>query len=280
MYKKYSINEEFFKEINAKSAYVLGWIITDGCIQFVPKKRYSIRFELKDYDILETIKELIGSDAPIRKREDKNLNLLILNSKQLIKQLLALGITPAKTGKEKFIDCGEFNRDFIRGVLDGDGSVFILKKRITEQLVSYICSSNRKFLEDIGEILRQEINLIPKIYEEKPRGNSFYKLRYGAKESAALYYYLYYDNCDCLKRKRDVFEEGIKTNAGLGIAKCKECGCQIVRVSNRQKYCKECLKKIIKERDRKRNRIRNKKDIVISEFNPSTTTCGTPNKIG
>lgn len=257
MYKKYTLNEEFFKEKNANSAYVLGWIISDGCLQIIPKKKYTIRLELKDLNILENINRLLDSNAPIRERKDRGLYTLVINSKKLVRQLLDLGVVPAKTGREVFPDFGEYNRDLIRGIFEGYGSVMVLnKKNNNNQLNSYICSANRKLLEDIGEVIKNEIGATPKIYEETVREKPHYKLRYGAKESAAFYYYMYYENCEHLPRKKEIFEKGISDGSGLGIAECKVCGCRIVRTGSRQIYCKECLVDVIKDRERKRSRQR------------------------
>lgn len=253
MYKKYTVNEDFFniKRINEKSAYVLGWLMSDGCIQFIPNKKYCIRFDLKDYDILELIRDLLESNHPIRTTKNRNTYQLIIDSKKLVRQLLDLGITPNKTYKLKLPQI-EYSlyKHLIRGYFDGDGSVRInLKKNNVKQLTSYICSVNKEFLASIGEIIKNNTGNTIKIYEEKP---GFYKLFYGAKESFAFYKYMYDDTEMYLKRKKQIFDEAIEIKAGIGLMNCSKCGKEIVRTSGRMKYCKNCLHEVLKERDRKR----------------------------
>lgn len=257
---KYSVNESFFKTITKDSAYVLGWVASDGCIQYIPKKKYSLRFELKDYDALEMIRTLMNSTHRIFPRKDKKTYCLIIDSKKLIKSLLDLGITPKKTYTLQFPNIPkEYYPDFIRGYFDGDGSVYINKhNHKAPQLVSYICSANKQFLEHIGHYLLEEIGIIPKIYEDSP---NFYKLRYGAKESFALYKLMYNDTQNYLKRKKDVFDNAIEIKAGIGLINCSICGKEIVRCSGRQKYCKECLKDVKIKNERRRQLKRRKKCI-------------------
>lgn len=256
--KKYKINENFFKTITRESAYVLGWVASDGCIQYIPNKKYSLRFELKDYDILTTIKDLMKTNIPIRKREEKNTYLLVINNKKIIKSLLDLNMTPNKTYKLQMphID-KKYYPDFIRGYFDGDGSVYLNKhNKNAPQLVSYICSVNKNFLKAIGNYLREEIDIIPKIHEESP---GFYKLKYGAKESYAFYKLIYNDTDLYLKRKKDIFDNAIEIKAGIGLMNCKRCGKEIIRTSGRKRYCSECKKIVLQENERKRNEKRKKK---------------------
>ena len=252
MYNKYEINNSFFKNLNRDSAYVLGWIASDGCIQYIPQKKYSIRFELKDLEILELIKFLMNSTHPIKAREDKNTYTLVIDSKPLVKQLMDLGIGPAKTHNLQFPNIPkELYIDFIRGYFDGDGSVSILTTNHgkNKQLRSYICSANKDFLQCIGDYLKDEINLIPKIYEDKP---NFFKLVYGAQESYALYKFMYEDTNNYLKRKKDIFEQAIEIKAGIGLTNCTRCGKEFVKTGKVQKYCRDCKKEVIKENDRRR----------------------------
>lgn len=244
MYKKFTVNENFFNKLNEDSCYVLGWLLTDGCIQYIPNKKYSIRFELAEIEPLETIKRLMGSNHKIVKRDDKAnpLYTLVVNSKKIVKSLLDLGITTSKTKRLRLIKVEDkYMPHLIRGIFDGDGSVFITKHGKHNRLSSYICSTSKEFLQDIGQVLKDSIDLVPKIYEDSP---GFYKLRYGAKESYALSKYMYEGADSYLKRKKDIFEEGIKSNIGTGIAKCAKCGEEIIRVSNRTKWCPDCKKAI------------------------------------
>lgn len=256
MFKKYSINEEFFETWTEDSAYVLGWVLTDGCIQYIPNKKYAIRFELKDLEAINTIRECIGSNSQIFERKDKinPLYLIVLNSKKLIKDLLDLGVTPSKTKRLRLINIPEeFMKHLILGIFDGDGSVYVKNSKKNKLLTSYICSSSKEFLVDIGNFLKERIEIIPKIYEDSP---GFYKLRFGGKESYALYYYMYKDSKRFLSRKKEIFENALKEGIATGLAKCIGCGKEIIRTSNRTKWCFDCNIKVHKDRESKRTEIR------------------------
>ncbi|OXB94766.1 LAGLIDADG family homing endonuclease [Parageobacillus galactosidasius] len=253
MNKKYQVNENFFKTWTEESAYILGWIMSDGCINYIPQKKYEIRFELADLEAIQKIRKAMGSNHPIRERNDKGSKLygLYINSKKLVKQLLDLGVHPNKAKRLNWPNIPkEYEKDFIRGFFDGDGSVRINnKKNNRKQLTSFFGSICKPFLEKLGQVLRDEIELIPKIYEDTP---GFYKLHYGGKESHALYRYMYKDATIYLNRKKEKFEEAIEIKAGIGLAKCKRCGEEIVRTSNRQKWCADCKKEVLREQWRKK----------------------------
>lgn len=62
-YRKYKLNENFFKTWTNEMAWVLDLIVTDGCIN--PTKSFSI--SQKDIDLLEKIKRLLDHTGTIAK---------------------------------------------------------------------------------------------------------------------------------------------------------------------------------------------------------------------
>ena len=62
MYKKYSVNEESFIDINADTAWVIGWIMSDGCIT---KNRVVISVSEIDEEVLHKIKDILKYNGPI-----------------------------------------------------------------------------------------------------------------------------------------------------------------------------------------------------------------------
>lgn len=258
MNQQYSYNEKIFDEWNEKSAYLLGWLATDGCVQYIPNKRYGLRWELADLDAVETIRDILESDHPIHERNPGTGKLysLYIRGKYISQRAMNLGIPPRKTHSLKFPPVPKkVMRHFLRGVFDGDGSAFLLNRKEGKVLGTKFCGASKAFIEEIGNVLKNEIGLIPKIYEDK---ENFWTLKYGATESFALLKYLYEDCEYFLKRKKDILGEAFILNAGNRVAKCKRCGEKIVRVSNRQKWCKECKIVVVREQDRKRRRTHDK----------------------
>ncbi len=266
MYKKYSINENFFDTITNESAYVLGWILTDGCIQYIPQKKYCIRFQVKDKEILEKIRDVMGGNQEIKQDKRDGLWLLIINSKKLVKRLMDLGIVPNKTKITYISDEIPMSvmPALIRGIFDGDGSVSIFYKNTTKRrLRSYICSASRALIDQIALILKDEIGIIPKIYSEQTNPMAtcpLYKLIMGGTESYAFYRYIYNEDCGdlYLKRKRDVFLEAQELKIQTGLINCRRCGKEVVKTTKKLLYCPECRKQVIREREAKKAEKRRK----------------------
>lgn len=253
--KHYKTNQDFFKVWSSEMAYVLGWIASDGCIQYVPKVRYGIRFELGEKEPLEMIKEIMDLEIPIHKRKDDDQYSLYIRGKQITKDVINLGIMPNKTFKLNPLDIPiEFFRDFVRGYFDGDGCAMITEfSKRSKSLYTRMTSGSKPFLQWIGNTLKEEVGIIPKIYTEHDK---YHTLQYASKESMALYYYLYKDAKYFLSRKKEIFEQAKNLPSCSGIIKCKRCNADIVRTSNRQKWCSDCKRIVVREREKKRSQKR------------------------
>jgi len=115
----YKINEEFFRTWSAEMAYVLGFIITDGCISGSTAYIYQ-----KDRQILERINGAMSSNYPIHERKNgaSYLHSINISRKSVVEDLKALGVSENKSLITGFPDVpAEFMSHFIRGVFDGDG---------------------------------------------------------------------------------------------------------------------------------------------------------------
>ena len=123
---KYTLNRNFFSSIDTQEkAYVLGFISADG---YIHRNLRSISITLSEDDIaiLEAIRMVTGSNAELHHRINKDAVkpqvTLSLCSKELIRDLLALGITPNKSLTVRYPPISDLMAPhFIRGVLDGDG---------------------------------------------------------------------------------------------------------------------------------------------------------------
>lgn len=110
--------------------------------------------------------------------------------------------------------------DFIRGVFDGDGSVFFENRSKDYPLRSNFVSSSRDFIVKLEENL-QKIGLSKRIiYEQKTKNGISHMFRYGHKDSIKLFNWMYkdVDKCIYLERKYIKFIEGIKQGVPNGKA--------------------------------------------------------------
>ena len=126
-----AVNENYFKKWSPKMAYILGFILADGCIIEGTYKGYSgaLKFgvQKRDIDILEKIKKELNSEHKIS--IVKNAAHLCITSQIIVNDLRKLGIKYRKSLRENVPAVPKrFIKDFIRGIIDGDGSIHFDKR--------------------------------------------------------------------------------------------------------------------------------------------------------
>ena len=204
---KYKVNENFFSVWSSDSAYVLGWYYSDGHLGLRVDRaaKYSsaiISISKSDEYILHEINKVMGSNHPIYRYSD-NVTLSIRNQK-VCHQLEKLGVIPGK--KSHIIECPENIPDFcissfIRGIIDGDGSV-----ECGRHCRVNIYTSSGKFACGLQNILVR-FGIDTKVYTNKKRIQ--YTVRISRQESIyRLFNFLYTNNKTiCLTRKRDKMKQ-------------------------------------------------------------------------
>lgn len=152
--RKYSVNENFFDELNERSAYWLGFLYADGYVRLKDGKSGELKIKLKDTDKnhIEDFLNDIGSNAPIKCGIEKNSKFCQanVNSTYLIKRLFNLGCVNNKTFK---ITLPELNDEimchFIRGYFDGDGGISKIKGKWDKVSIA----GNQNFIESLKQYL-------------------------------------------------------------------------------------------------------------------------------
>lgn len=195
----YTISEDIFEEINTpEKAYWLGVMYSDG---FITKTKYTNKFGIsvaeKDKAWLEKFKQFLNYNGEIHsyKVNDSGykpgtpyVRLLIGNNK-IVADLEKWGVVEHKSKKLDKIPDIQFKEDFIRGYIDGDGS---LRKDFPN---IRICGTY-DFLTDVANFLK----LNYRIYQDK----TIYSLAYNTKESTYLEKTLYQDAKYYLDRKYEI----------------------------------------------------------------------------
>lgn len=206
---------DYFKVIDSEvKAYILGYLVADGSIEESvrkdrPSKLVRLRFGCisEDDEIIRLIQREIAPNNNLRYYQPKAQNrkpttILQICDKELVNDLRTLyNIQPRKTYDVNF----EFpnipqiyERDFIRGFIDGDGS-------IGDRHFSMICNSP-KFAEQIRDRFLEAVpNLKWVIYKENRKITDYWSLHfsYNIKVRKPIFDYLYKDATVFLKRKRD-----------------------------------------------------------------------------
>ena len=156
------LKEDYFENIDSEEkAYFLGLFFTDGSI--VPDsdgKRFPsiiISLKISDIDILEKLRTEINMHSKLTydKRENKECAVLRFRSQKMANDLAKYGIIPQKTYKTKHLPNNipsNFIIPFMRGLLDGDGSIYQQKDK------SYkidFCSYHKSICEDFRNLCNQ-----------------------------------------------------------------------------------------------------------------------------
>lgn len=193
-------NRNIFNQIDSnEKAYWLGFIVADG---YLNTNKHMLRIKLgnKDRDHLIKFIRFIGGNEEMLKSEIHSLTgnenfYVSLYSKEIMNDLLALGIEQAKSGKEKVCDIdAKYHRDFIRGLWDGDGF-------IRENLTGIGLVGSEEILTFVQGYFNRELGVKPlKIY---PHCNIF-KIEYRSTRKAIPFIlkHLYTKKDVALERKR------------------------------------------------------------------------------
>jgi hypothetical protein len=142
------------------SYYLLGAYITDGC---VAKNGVSLNTELKsaDYDWLCRIRDVISPQSPIKKANG-NCHRLRINSKEFALWLIKHNCVPNKSLIVEMPPVPkQYLSDFVRGCIDGDGSIGTYTKTngTSTKLYSvhecYIVSASKSFIYKLQSQLKE-----------------------------------------------------------------------------------------------------------------------------
>lgn len=159
---QYKINENYFEIIDSdEKAYWLGWLFSDGNIS---GRRIRLGLQMRDIKVLENFKKCLSSEIPISIYTVKHGKLighqychLDINNKKMSNDLRKYGMIERKSlilEYPKNLN-NQFFFAFMRGYIDGDGSIGIHKsgkKQFKKFSVDFI--SSKKFIFQTIEKLR------------------------------------------------------------------------------------------------------------------------------
>jgi hypothetical protein len=211
--RKYNINDDFFKTWSHDMAYILGFWWADGSMSI---KGNNYRFSLcqKDKYILESILDAMECHPkPIRPYN--NCYIFSIASKSIVTDIMSLGGTPKKSLLTKFPPIPtQYLNDFIRGIFDGDGSIFFSTHN--NGYLSKITCGCKEFISELHNVLKQNIiglsGSINKVNPTIGKAN-IYSIQFGLKDTMMLGSYLYSTPSSLrLIRKYDLFNKSQKAN--------------------------------------------------------------------
>jgi hypothetical protein len=217
----YTINENFFKVWSRESAWVYGWLLTDGSIQ---EKTGQVAINLKrdDEDVLHKIKNVLNFTGNISygEREDgrKSVHLRICR-KEMTEDLFNLGMARKdKTFNTVLPNVPENTFwDLVRGIFEGDGGI---RHRTgnTDALDMSVTGATKQFMIDLQTALEKR-GIFTRLDTRKANscsGNKQETYTLNTKSNAdalRLCYFMYArtDEGHRLSRKYNVYENYINT---------------------------------------------------------------------
>lgn len=192
--------------------YILGLIITDGCLS-KSGSRIFICISLKDFEMIERIRNLVCPNKKIYK--DGNNYQVKWRNENDVKYLNNIGIHERKTFDVSFPMFNDNMWHLIRGIFDGDGCVYYsttldknTNKTYTYEYVSFTTASE-EFAYQLNDFLNQN-NIESKIYIDKRsccRENVTFYIKILKQGSVLLFRNLIYQDCGnwYLERKYNKF---------------------------------------------------------------------------
>lgn len=162
-FKKHTVNETFFDDLNETSAYILGYIFADGNVAWNPEKGYyslTITACEKDKSHLEKIRSILSSTKSLLYSPTTKSYRLIVNNKNLCRRLIQLGVIPAKSLFVEFPKISNQHvRHFIRGVIDGDGNVRYVQRKRSPYFEITIASGSKLFCGDLIASIKENTGI-------------------------------------------------------------------------------------------------------------------------
>lgn len=117
--RKHSLNEEAFSVISKERDYWCGFLAADGCVY---KNAVCLTLNIRDIGHIEKFQGFINSSHSLHINKNNGAQLFV-NSQKMVDDLAQFGIVERKS--HTFQPCEEHrhNKEFWRGVVDGDGHV-------------------------------------------------------------------------------------------------------------------------------------------------------------
>ena len=213
--KTYHCDEHYFDSIdNQDKAYIAGLLWSDGCNQ-LNKGKVTIQLQERDINILEQIKIVSNNERPLFKSKlhDKNPNwqnsiVLTWQSRNISQVLNDYGMVPRKSLVLEFpnwLDKTLYSH-FLRGYIDGDGSIYFSKDRNAIR-VSMVGTS--MFLSVVKNICF-ELGVKTYMSHKNEQNDITYSLATTSNSgSFALLNWIYQDANLKLQRKYDKYQQAL-----------------------------------------------------------------------
>lgn len=208
-----NLDIHYFDNIDTEEkAYFLGFIFADGSIS---NDEFFLDINEKDIEILLRIREEIHSNCKIttRKKGNSMMSRIAIKNKVFCSSLSQYGIIENKTKMTSHLPVEKiptiFYKDFLRGLIDGDGWVIKTKQNLYKiGYVTQYYSTALDFVEMLNSLLEEKWK--NKILTPKDRYAIVNIQKQSIVKQVALV--LYKGNKICLSRKFQMAQEIFDSN--------------------------------------------------------------------
>lgn len=192
------VDYKFFDKMSEYSAYTLGFFTADGCIERRPQigSRISFSQRIEDVDILYKIRKAMKSTSPLCFKRTRNEVTLYYHNAYLVDRLFEMGFDSNKSMTAEIPSCitDEWMPAYLRGLLDGDGSVVTKNRFRVYFLGTYkLLAAVRRYFISKGLSSKPNVIKRPKV--------SVHCLAYNEKDLKTLCELLYSNSNIHLDRK-------------------------------------------------------------------------------
>ncbi len=210
VFKKHTVDEDYFDHWSSKMAYILGYICADGNIAWDTQRGYqslTITASMKDKAHLERIRKILKSSKTLLYSPSTKSYRLIVNNRKICLRLMNLGIFPKKSLILKFPKVPKkYIKDFVRGYIDGDGSLKYFARKRSPYFEIMICSGSKSFIMTLNDKIYQNLAIKSKIFQA---GANCYILRYCCSRGRKLAEWMYNQSEIYLIRKFSQYEKAL-----------------------------------------------------------------------
>ena len=204
------IDKNIFEKLNPSSAFLLGYIFTDGDLLLNLKtEKYFLRVYSKHKYLIENVKFILKAEAKIQHRgiqKYKDINqsemfFIHIGNQKIINDLINWGMKLDKSDLLLPKIPNNLLHHFIRGAWTGSGCVSLNGNSV----MSSIQLSSQNFIIELEKELNR-IGLKKRvIYKNTKSKKSSYLIKYASMESEKLYKFLYKGNTKrttCIRQEK------------------------------------------------------------------------------
>lgn len=197
--RKCSLNESAFEYITEDSAYWLGFLIADGCI--TRNKRHpnsqpllKVNLGLNDSGQLQKLRNFLSFEGKITLCA-KYCSMSV-SSRRIVEDLERYGVVARKSRRTMAHSLLESNRHFWRGVIDGDGCIYV---KANNYPAVYLAGSEQLLRQFSRYVLSAGLT---KHLPAVRLCRSIMQLAVAGKHAVNIIEHLYQDNRIALERKQ------------------------------------------------------------------------------